>query len=58
MKMQENSDDEILEMALRSLSNVFKKPLNELQKLLTASLVANWRNCKLPHFSGHSKLEF
>jgi monoamine oxidase len=44
MKMQENSDDEILELALRSLSNVFKRPLNQLQKLLTASLVANWRN--------------
>jgi len=39
----ENNDDEtILELALQSLSNVFKKPVGELKQLLTASLVANW----------------
>ena len=39
----ENKDDNaILEMALQSLSNVFKKTVAELKELLTASLVANW----------------
>jgi monoamine oxidase len=39
----ENKDDKaILELALQSLSNVFKKPVDELKQLLTASSVANW----------------
>jgi monoamine oxidase len=39
----ENKDDKtILELALQSLSNVFKKPVPELKQLLTASMVANW----------------
>jgi monoamine oxidase len=39
----ENKDDNaILEMALQSLSNVFKKTVAELKELLAASLVANW----------------
>jgi monoamine oxidase len=39
----ENKDDEaILELALQSLSDVFKKSVDELRQLLTASLVANW----------------
>ena len=41
----ENKDDNaILEIALQSLSSVFKKPINELKELLTASAVANWIN--------------
>jgi monoamine oxidase len=39
----ENKDDKaILELALQSLSNVFKKPVDELKQLLTASSVVNW----------------
>ena len=39
----ENKDDQtILGLALQSLSNVFKKPVDELGQLLTASSVANW----------------
>jgi monoamine oxidase len=40
----ENKDETtILELALQSLSNTFKKPVDELRDLLTASLVANWK---------------
>jgi monoamine oxidase len=40
----ENKDDEtILALALQSLSNIFKKPIDELKQILTASLIANWR---------------
>jgi monoamine oxidase len=39
----ENKDDEtILDLALRSLSNVFQKTVDELKPMLTASAVANW----------------
>ena len=39
----ENKDDEsILDLALRSLSNVFQKTVDELKQMLTASAVANW----------------
>lgn len=38
------NDNEILEIALQSLSNIFRKPIKELGGLLTASLVANWGN--------------
>ena len=41
----ENKDDEtILELALRSLANVFQKTVDELKQMLTASAVANWKN--------------
>jgi len=40
----ENKDERrILELALQSLSNIFKRPVDELKVLLTASLVANWK---------------
>ena len=40
----ENKDDEtILAIALQSLSGIFKKPVDTLKQLLTASLVANWQ---------------
>jgi monoamine oxidase len=42
--LENKSDEEILELALQSLANVFKKPITELKQTLTASLVANWRN--------------
>jgi monoamine oxidase len=42
--LEDKNDDAILEIALRSLSNVFKRPINELRELLTASAVANWIN--------------
>jgi len=41
----ENKDDEaILGLALRSLSNVFKKTVDVLNQMLTASTVVNWKN--------------
>jgi monoamine oxidase len=41
----ENLDDrEILETAIQSLSHVFERSIDDLNNLLTASLVANWRN--------------
>jgi len=41
----ENKDDKsILELALLSLSNIFKKSVADLNDLLSASCVANWRN--------------
>jgi monoamine oxidase len=41
----ENKDDNaILEIALQSLSNVFKRTVEDLKELLTASLVGNWRH--------------
>jgi monoamine oxidase len=41
----ENKDDEtILDLALRSLSNVFQKTVDELKQMSTASAVANWKN--------------
>ena len=43
-QLEDKDDDAILEIALQSLSNVFKKPVDELRQLLTASLVANWLN--------------
>jgi monoamine oxidase len=40
----ENKDDEtILDLALQSLSNVFQKTVEELNQMLTASAVANWK---------------
>jgi monoamine oxidase len=41
----ENKDDKsILELALQSLSHIFKKSVGELSELMTASCVANWLN--------------
>jgi monoamine oxidase len=42
--LENKDDDSILALALQSLSNIFKKPVDELRQLLTASLVANWQN--------------
>lgn len=42
--LEQKNDEEILDLALRSLSTIFKKPLGELQSLLTASYIANWLN--------------
>jgi monoamine oxidase len=42
--LENKSDDEILQLALQSLSNVFEKPIDELKQLLVASMVANWKN--------------
>jgi monoamine oxidase len=42
--LENKSDDEILQLALQSLSNVFEKPIGELKQLLVASMVANWKN--------------
>ena len=42
--LENKSDEEISDVALQSLSHVFNKPVADLKKLLTASLVANWRN--------------
>jgi monoamine oxidase len=42
--LQDKDDSTILQLALQSLSNVFQKPVDDLQQLLTASLVTNWRN--------------
>jgi monoamine oxidase len=41
----ENKDDNtILELALKSLSNVFHNTIEELNGILTASAIANWKN--------------
>jgi monoamine oxidase len=40
--LENKTDEEILAVALRSLSNIFKRSVDELKQLLTASLVANW----------------
>jgi monoamine oxidase len=46
----ENKDDEtILDIALQSLSDVFKKTVNELKQMLTASAVANWKKDPYSH---------
>ncbi len=48
--LENKTDEEIIESALQSLSNVFKRPVEELRQLLTASLVANW--CNDPYSMG------
>lgn len=40
----DKTDEYTLHEALQSLSNIFKKPVEELKQLLSASLVVNWRN--------------
>ncbi|MFI5185174.1 MAG: flavin monoamine oxidase family protein [Chitinophagales bacterium] len=42
--LMEKDDETILELAFQSLSNIFKKPIDELKQLLIAHIVANWRN--------------
>jgi monoamine oxidase len=37
-------DEEILQQSLQSLSNIFKRPVDELKGRLTAFYVANWTN--------------
>jgi len=41
--LESKDDKTMLALALGSLSNIFKKPLDELENSLTASLVANWK---------------
>jgi monoamine oxidase len=44
-RVLENKNDEtILELALLSLSNIFKKTVEDLNRLLIASAVVNWKN--------------
>lgn len=38
------SDDQVLELALQSLSNIFKKDIETLQQLLVVREVQNWSN--------------
>lgn len=42
--LENKSDDEVLQAALQSLSNIFEKAVGELKQLLVDSLVANWTN--------------
>ena len=42
--LEKKDDKFILELALQSLSNIFRRSVGELNELLTASCVANWRN--------------
>lgn len=42
--LESKDDQTILNLALRSLANVFQKPIEELKQLLTASAVVNWKN--------------
>jgi monoamine oxidase len=42
--LETENDETILALALQSLSNIFKEPVDKLRELLTASWVANWRN--------------
>lgn len=39
----DKSEEEIINLALNSLSNIFQKPLNEIKDLLTAKFIANWK---------------
>ena len=43
-ELEKKDDETILQLGLQSLSNIFKKPSRDLTQLLTASLIANWRN--------------
>ena len=42
--LEQKNDEEILNIALQSLSTIFKIPVDELQSLLSASYIANWLN--------------
>ena len=48
--LENKADEAILDIALRSLSNVFKKTTGELRQILIASTVANWK--KDPYSNG------
>jgi monoamine oxidase len=48
--LENKADEAILDLALRSLSNVFKKTTDELRQLLIASTVADWK--KDPYSKG------
>ena len=37
------TEDEMLQMALQSIANIFNKPVEEIKQLLTASSVINWQ---------------
>jgi monoamine oxidase len=39
---KDSSDEEILKQSLQSLSNIFKRPVEELKDRLTAFYIANW----------------
>lgn len=41
-EFEKAGDEIILQLALQSLSAIFEKPVAELERLLTASVVANW----------------
>ena len=43
-KLQHKDDDTILHLALQSLSNIFKKRVEDIRKLLSSYHVANWGN--------------
>jgi monoamine oxidase len=42
--LESKDDQTILDLALRSLANIFQKPVEELKQLLTASAVVNWKS--------------
>ena len=42
--LEEKDDSSIHQLALQSLSTIFKKAIGEVEGLLTASHIANWRN--------------
>lgn len=42
--LENHDDDIILRLALQSLSTIFRKTIDDLKNLLTASHIANWRN--------------
>jgi monoamine oxidase len=48
--LKDNTDEELLKLALRSLSNVFDIPVNDLTMQLKAYKIANWY--KEPHIHG------
>jgi len=41
--LEEKDDRPLLALALQSLANIFKKPVDELKDLLSASSVTNWK---------------
>jgi len=44
MKIDSFSDEEILDLALDSLSKIFEMDRSEIGSILTAATVANWKN--------------
>lgn len=43
-QLEKNDEDAILQLALQSLSTIFRHTIDELKQLLTASYIANWHN--------------